>query len=100
LQLVNGPHKIATWADLVTSHSVAGSAAIQSFEPAIKDSSTAITGVLLIAELSTEGALTDEGAYTTKTVQMAKQFPDVVSGFICQKRCSDQLGLLYWSPGK
>ncbi|KAI6190668.1 Uridine 5'-monophosphate synthase [Aphelenchoides bicaudatus] len=99
LQVVNGPHKIAEWADLVTAHSLPGTAAVQSFEPAIKDSNTALSGVLLVAELSTEGALTDEGAYTTKTVQMAKQCPNVVSGFICQKRCSDQLGLFFWTPG-
>jgi len=99
LQLVNGPHKIADWAHLVTAHSLPGLAAIQSLEPAIEDSSKAFAGALLIAELSSDGALTTEGEYTAKTVQMAKQCSAVVSGFVCQKRCADEPQFLYWTPG-
>lgn len=30
---------------------------------------------------------------------MAKEAKDVVSGFICQKRSSDDASFLYWTPG-
>lgn len=51
LQLVNGPHKIANWADIVTVHSLPGAVAVQSLAPAIEDSNKTISGVLLVAEL-------------------------------------------------
>lgn len=100
MQLVNGPHKIAEWADLITVHSLPGPASIKCFEPAINDSSRAIGGALLVAELSSEDTLTSEGSYTQKTVEMAKKCPSVVSGFICQKRCADDPAFLYWTPGE
>lgn len=99
MQLVNGPHKIADWAHLVTAHSLPGSAAIECFEPVVKDSSKPFSGALLIAELSSKGTLTELIDYAEKTVLIAKQHPTVVSGFICQKRCTDDGSFLCWTPG-
>lgn len=99
LQLTGGTHSTATWADVVTAHSVAGPAAVQTLEAAIKDPKLQISSVLLVAEMSSEGALTD-AEYARKTVEMAKKCSGVVSGFICQKRCADDPQFLYWTPGK
>ncbi|KAI6189123.1 hypothetical protein M3Y98_00428600 [Aphelenchoides besseyi] len=99
LQLTGGTYRIADWADLVTAHSTPGSAAIQSFETAICDKTSKISGVLLVAEMSSEGTLTSDAEYVRKTVEIGKKCSNVVSGFICQKRCADEPRFLYWTPG-
>ncbi|KAI6207290.1 hypothetical protein M3Y99_01851200 [Aphelenchoides fujianensis] len=67
--------------------------------PSIEDPALKISSVLLVAEMSSEGTLTADPEYIRKTVEMAKQCPKVVGGFICQKRCADEPHFLYWTPG-
>ncbi|KAI6215791.1 Uridine 5'-monophosphate synthase [Aphelenchoides besseyi] len=98
LQLTGGSHRIADWADLVTANPTPGTASIQSFEAAISDKTSKIGGVLLVAEMSSEGTLTD-AEYVRKTVEMGKKCSTVVSGFVCQKRCADDPQFFYWTPG-
>uniref|UniRef100_A0A7E4W8Z5 Uridine 5'-monophosphate synthase n=1 Tax=Panagrellus redivivus TaxID=6233 RepID=A0A7E4W8Z5_PANRE len=97
LQLTSGHLRIADWANVVTVHSVPGKSIVKSVGNVIKNAKT-LQGALLIAELSCEGALTD-AAYAKKSVAIAVEEPQTVSGFICQKRPSDEPGFLYWTPG-
>uniref|UniRef100_A0A914D0Z9 Uridine 5'-monophosphate synthase n=1 Tax=Acrobeloides nanus TaxID=290746 RepID=A0A914D0Z9_9BILA len=98
LQLNKGIYKISSWANMVTVHSVAGDATISTFREVVENQNTAMEGCLLIAELSTEGALTRD-FYTKETVEFAKKYPNFVGGFICQKRCHDDPSFFYWTPG-
>jgi len=97
LQLTKGNLKIAEWANLVTVHSIPGSSIVKSVSNVI-NGSNALQGMLLIAKLSSEGALMDE-EYSKKTTQMAYDAPQAVCGFICQKRCIEDPAFLCWTPG-
>ncbi|KAI1719833.1 orotidine 5'-phosphate decarboxylase / HUMPS family domain-containing protein [Ditylenchus destructor] len=98
-QLEGGPHSIASWADLVTVHSVAGSASLKALKTVVGKEGNRLSSCLLIAQLSSEGALTNLEGYTEETVRMAKENSRFVSGFICQKRCLDDPSFFYWTPG-
>ncbi|KAE9556754.1 hypothetical protein FO519_000160 [Halicephalobus sp. NKZ332] len=97
LQLTKGNLKIAEWANLVTVHSIPGNSIVKSVANVV-NGSNALQGMLLIAKLSSEGALMDE-EYSKKTTQMAYDFPQAVCGFICQKRCVEDPSFLCWTPG-
>jgi uridine monophosphate synthetase len=97
LQLTHGSLHIADWANVVTVHSVPGPSILQSVGNIIKQNK-ALKGSLLIASLSSKGALTDS-EYSKKSLEMANDAKNVVSGFICQKRPSDNPEFLYWTPG-
>lgn len=82
LQYSSGVHKIASWAHLTNAHPVPGPSIIQGL------ASVGLPlgrGLLLLAEMSTKGALT-RGAYTDDAVRMARQHRDFVVGFIAQRR--------------
>lgn len=99
LQL-KGYQKIASWADVVTVHAVQGSESISTvFRQLIEDPAYRLSGVLLIAQLSTKGSLTALGGYTETAAEIANQNRDVVSGFIAQTRVSSFSDLLNWTPG-
>jgi orotidine 5'-phosphate decarboxylase subfamily 1 len=53
-------------------------------------------GLLLLAEMSSQGTLITE-EYTRQTVEMAKQYPDYVIGFVSGRRLHPQF--LHFSPG-
>uniref|UniRef100_A0A914Z6I8 Uridine 5'-monophosphate synthase n=1 Tax=Panagrolaimus superbus TaxID=310955 RepID=A0A914Z6I8_9BILA len=97
LQLTHGNLRIADWANVVTVHSVPGPSILQSVGNIIKQNK-ALKGALLIASLSSKGALTDV-EYSKKSLEMAKDAKEVVSGFICQKRPSENPAFFYWTPG-
>lgn len=82
LQYSSGVHKIATWSHITNAHPVPG--------PSIIRGLAAVglplgRGLLLLAEMSTAGALA-RGAYTEDAVQMARGARDFVIGFIAQRR--------------
>uniref|UniRef100_A0A915D799 Uridine 5'-monophosphate synthase n=1 Tax=Ditylenchus dipsaci TaxID=166011 RepID=A0A915D799_9BILA len=99
MQLQGGSFPVAEWADLVTVHSVAGSASVKALKSVISKEGSKLMGCLLIAELSTENALTKLDGYVEETVRIATENSRLVSGFICQKRCHDDPSFLYWTPG-
>ena len=68
LQLTKGNLKIAEWANLVTVHSIPGSSIVRSVNNVI-NGSNALQGMLLIAKLSSEGALMDE-EYSKSELEM------------------------------
>lgn len=99
LQLT-GAQKIANWADVVTVHAVQGSDSIAGvFRKLAKDPTYRLSGVLLIAQLSTKGSLTALEGYTETAVKIANENRDVISGFITQTRVSACSDLLNWTPG-
>ncbi|CAI5451046.1 unnamed protein product [Caenorhabditis angaria] len=99
LQL-RGIQKIASWADVVTAHAIQGNDSISGvFREFIADPAYRLSGVLLIAQLSTKGSLTALNGYTEEVAQIANENRDVISGFIAQTRVSNFSDLLNWTPG-
>ncbi|EPB79945.1 hypothetical protein ANCCEY_01011 [Ancylostoma ceylanicum] len=99
LQL-KGAQRIAEWADVVTVHAVQGgdsNGAI--FREVIVDPAYRLSGILLIAQLSTKGSLTALPGYTEAAAEMGEANRDVVCGFICQTRVSAHPDMLHWTPG-
>ncbi|KAG6896104.1 dihydroorotate dehydrogenase [Termitomyces sp. T32_za158] len=82
LQYSSGVHKIASWSHITNAHPVPGPSIIAGL------ASVGLPldrGLLLLAEMSTKGALTT-GVYTEKAVRMARARRDFVIGFIAQRR--------------
>jgi len=82
LQYSSGVHKIATWSHITNAHPVPGPSIVKGLA---KVGLPLHRGLLLLAEMSTAGALA-YGAYTEDAVQMARDAPDFVIGFIAQRR--------------
>ncbi|CAI2348270.1 unnamed protein product [Caenorhabditis sp. 36 PRJEB53466] len=99
LQL-KGFQKIATWADVVTAHAVQGADSISGvFRELINDPAYRLSGVLLIAQLSTKGSLTALPGYANSVAEISVQNRDVISGFIAQTRVCELSDFLNWTPG-
>lgn len=82
MQYAAGVHKIASWSHITNAHPVPGPSIVKGL------SSIGLPlqrGLLLLAEMSTAGALT-KGTYTEEAVQMARAHSDFVIGFIAQRR--------------
>lgn len=84
LQYSNGLYKISSWAHIVNAHSVPGPSIITGLA-SVGMKSQEERGLLLLAEMSTRGALTT-GSYTIDAVRMARAHRDFVIGFIAQHR--------------
>lgn len=95
-QYQGGIYKIADWADIVNAnHIMPGSGVIQGLaEVGAKRG----RGLLLLAEMSSKGALRGE-AYRQSALEAAREHPDFVIGFICQKAISSDPGFLNITPG-
>ncbi|KAJ1370912.1 hypothetical protein KIN20_032737 [Parelaphostrongylus tenuis] len=99
LQLKGVLH-VAEWADLVTVYATQGFESIGSaFRQVVLDPAYRLSGILLIAQLSTKGSLTSLPGYTQAVTEMGEANQDVVCGFICQARVSSQPYMLHWTPG-
>ncbi|KAJ3566413.1 hypothetical protein NP233_g7022 [Leucocoprinus birnbaumii] len=88
LQYSSGVHKIASWSHITNAHPVPGPSVISGL------ASVGIPlgrGLLLLAEMSTKGALAT-GSYTEEAVRMARANKNFVIGFIAQRRM-DGVGL-------
>ncbi|KAF0977936.1 hypothetical protein FDP41_003258 [Naegleria fowleri] len=100
-QYARGPFKIAQWSDLCNAHMVSGgSSLVKALKEALKEESiNEERGLLLIAQMSTEGATTNESTQQ-EALRVALEHPDFVSGFICQSKLRDDLDqFLYCTPG-
>lgn len=111
-QYAGGVYRIADWSHVVNAHVIAGPGIIAGLKQAVArqlaeanahadDATTSAPpprGLLLIAEMSSEGALAT-GAYTEANVRMAEADPEFVFGFICQHALSSCPGMLHLSPG-
>lgn len=94
LQYEKGIYRILEWADIVNAHSFPGPGIIEGLRESglVKD-----RGLLLLAEMSSEGCLSDE-TYRAKTLAMAQQHRDFVIGFVTQTDLGDP-SFLNFTPG-
>ncbi len=88
LQFEKGIHKIANWADMITTHIIAGEKSLEAFA----DSGV---GVVPILEMSSKGALTNKG-YVDAAKRIAMNNPQVIGG-VAQSKLSEEL--LLFTPG-
>lgn len=86
LQFKEGIYKIASWADMITSHVIAGEESLKVFDN---------VGVVAIVEMSSKGTLTDD-YYINKALNVAENAANVL-GAVAQRRVSDNL--LLFTPG-
>jgi orotidine-5'-phosphate decarboxylase len=125
-----GVFRVAEWAHITNCHVIPGPGVIQGLEQAAKAASAAAAattsaasasasssstagaaaaaggfddsarGLLLIAEMSSSGALAT-GAYTDANVTLAEDVAHetFVMGFICQRQLSNKPGLVHMTPG-
>ncbi|XP_050346327.1 uridine 5'-monophosphate synthase [Nymphalis io] len=95
LQHSKGLYKVGEWADCVTAHSLPGEGILK----ALNNSSGLSRGVFLLAEMSSEGNLITTD-YTETTVKMSSKYPELITGFVCQKKDTfKDPGLIQLTPG-
>ncbi|KAI0036797.1 orotidine monophosphate decarboxylase [Vararia minispora EC-137] len=82
LQYFSGVHRIASWAHITNAHPVPGPSVVKGLASVGLPMKR---GLLLLAEMSTEGALA-RGEYTDEAVRIARTHRDFVIGFIAQRR--------------
>ncbi|CAF1554243.1 unnamed protein product [Adineta ricciae] len=95
-QYTKGLFQISQWADLVTVHILPGEGIVEALEQAAQ-SINEPRGCLLIAQMSSKGALTDNEDYVK--VQCAKKYSNFVIGFISQSRLTTDNQFLHCTPG-
>ena len=93
-QFTTGIYKIQSWCHLITMHALVGSGPILTFKDC---ANLQKQGILLIGEMSHQGNLLDD-KYLENTNRLAQKHQDCVTGFICQKKISDDK-FLYLTPG-
>ncbi|WP_185858631.1 orotidine-5'-phosphate decarboxylase [Blattabacterium cuenoti] len=89
LQLHYGVHKIASWADIITVHLLAGSSSIKNLNIPSK------MGLITISEMSSFGRLSDDN-YIRKALNISLKNPKVI-GTVAQRKVDDRL--LLFTPG-
>jgi len=94
-QYQGGIYKISEWAHLTNAHPLPGPGIIEGLQKVGKPKGN---GLLLLAQLSSQGTLIDAG-YTRKTVDLALRYPEFVIGFICQEKLTDNPALIHMTPG-
>lgn len=86
LQYSYGTYRISFWADLITSHMIAGSTSLNYFLN---------SGVVAIISMSSQGALTD-AHYSEEALKVAQSHPSVIGG-VSQKSLPEEM--LHFTPG-
>ncbi|KAI8375691.1 orotidine-5'-monophosphate decarboxylase [Choanephora cucurbitarum] len=96
-QYGKGIYKIASWSHITNAHTVPGEGIIKGLAEVGLPLGR---GLLLLAEMSSQGALT-KGSYTTESVEMARRNKDFVFGFIAQHKMNqfDDEDFVVMSPG-
>lgn len=86
LQYMGGMYKISHWADLITSHVIAGKQSIDAFLN---------SGVIAILSMSSKGTLTDSH-YRAKAMEIIETHPHII-GCVAQDRLNPKT--LLFTPG-
>lgn len=94
-QYQDGVYHIADWADLVTAHTIPGPGIIQGLKEVGLPKGR---GLVLLAEMSSSGALTT-GDYTAETIKMAEKNKDFVIGFIAGRQLAADPCFITMTPG-
>lgn len=95
LQYAHGVYKIATWADFVTIHAVAGEGMLQAMGEV---AAPLDRGSFMLVQMSSQGnLLTPE--YQNEAIAISRKHPEFVAGFITQQPFADTQDFLYCTPG-
>ncbi|KAG0167474.1 orotidine 5'-phosphate decarboxylase [Apophysomyces sp. BC1034] len=84
-QYEQGIYKIASWSHITNAHTVPGEGIVKGLAEVGLPLGR---GLLLLAEMSSKGALT-KGDYTVESVEMARRNKDFVFGFIAQHKMNE-----------
>lgn len=99
LQYSEGIYKIASWADLVTVHSLPGASILKALKQEMRSDKE--QGVFLLSEMSSSGNLITP-KYVEDTMRMAAEGADkdIIAGIVCQSPGTVVApGLLQLTPG-
>lgn len=96
-QYSSGMYKIVEWAQLVTSHIVAGPGTLDALKMSAA-SSGKDRGCLLLAQMSSDGNLLNKNVVQS-AVSAALKHDDFVVGFICQERITNDPRFIHFTPG-
>jgi uridine monophosphate synthetase len=88
LQYRSGVYRISDWAEFVTVHLIAGSSILKGLFDGLEDRSS-----FLLARMSSRDNLISED-YTRKVLEIGRNNPNVVSGFIGHGANETEIGLL------
>ena len=98
LQASGGIFKIASWADFINAHALPGPGIIEGLKKACLEVNRPDVGLLLLAEMTSRGNLiTDE--YQHQTIEMAKQYPHFVAGWVANQRLTDDPNHVQFTTG-
>lgn len=95
MQYENSVFQISKWADLINVHPVVG---LPSIKALAERTSINNCGLLLLAELSVAGNLTDD-TYKQKSAAIAAELSEYVSGFIARGAFPGSENFLVMTPG-
>lgn len=95
MQYEHSMFQISKWADLINVHPIVG---LPSIKALAERTSANNCGLLLLAELSVAGNLTDE-LYKQKSTAMAAELSDSVIGFIARSAFPGSENFLVLTPG-
>lgn len=95
MQYEKGIYHISDWAHIVNAMATSGPGIVQGLKEVGLPQGR---GMLMVAELSSSGSLAT-GSYTEAAVKMAKDHPEFVFGFICQKKLVEDPAFLHFTPG-
>ncbi|KAF5891057.1 uridine 5'-monophosphate synthase, partial [Clarias magur] len=94
-QYEGGVYRISSWSHIINAHAVPGQGVVAGLKAVGRSLGH---GCLLIAQMSSQGALTTE-QYTHTTVKMADDHPDFVFGFISGSKVSAKPEHVHMTPG-
>ena len=95
MQYQGGIYRIGDWAHITNACALSGPSIVEGLKEVGMAKGRAL---LLIAELSSRGALTNQD-YAKKTLEIAERHPDFVIGFIAQQQILSPLPFLCFTPG-
>lgn len=86
-QYKGGVLKIHDWAHIVNCTVLPGPGIVQALEQVIQENDQPDRGVLILAEMTSKGALAT-GSYTKASVDIARQYPKTILGWVATKELS------------
>lgn len=86
-QYRGGALRIHDWAHIVNASVLPGAGVIQALDETISQAGVADRGILILAEMTSKGSLA-AGDYTKASVDIARQYPGSVLGFVSTKELS------------
>lgn len=86
-QYKGGVLKIHDWAHIVNCTVLPGPGLVQALEQVIQEGANPDRGVLILAEMTSKGSLAT-GLYTKASVDIARQYPKTILGWVATKELS------------